>query len=303
MNYIARYGAMRLLGVFSFNNDEETLYHGTQVIVRTSRGQEQATVLCAETPKVLEHLPREMERERILRVMTEDDRKEAKRIRDGEKDEFVRCQQIIERMKLNMVLVRIEHIFGGERIIIYYVADGRVDFRELVKVLAAEFQTRIEMKQIGVRDETKLLADIGDCGREVCCNSYLVVMPPVSMKMAKLQKATLDPTKVSGRCGRLKCCLRYEYDTYNDLQSILPPVGRFVITPEGKGKVISQELFARRILVELEEGTQQMFSVEDVRPVRNHDDRRATLHEGNGNRKNDDRRDEPNDGTGQDDVK
>ncbi|MBR5627611.1 MAG: hypothetical protein IKW74_08355, partial [Thermoguttaceae bacterium] len=109
--------------------------------------------------------------------------------------------------------------------------------------------------------------------------------------------------KVSGRCGRLKCCLRYEYDTYNDLQSILPPVGRFVITPEGKGKVISQELFARRILVELEEGTQQMFSVEDVRPVRNHDDRRATLHEGNGNRKNDDRRDEPNDGTGQDDVK
>ena len=117
-----------------------------------------------------------------------------------------------------MQLVDVEHIFGGERIIIYYLAENRVDFRELVKALAGEFQTRIEMRQIGVRDEAKLLADYGDCGCPVCCNTHLVQMPPVSMRMAKLQKATLDPTKISGRCGRLKCCLRYEYETYEQTQ-------------------------------------------------------------------------------------
>jgi cell fate regulator YaaT (PSP1 superfamily) len=115
-----------------------------------------------------------------------------------------------------MELVEVEHLFGGERIVIYYLADNRVDFRELVRVLAGEFQTRIEMRQIGVRDEAKLLADFGDCGCPVCCNTHLVQMPPVSMRMAKLQKATLDPTKISGRCGRLKCCLRYEYDNYEE---------------------------------------------------------------------------------------
>ena len=124
------------------------------------------------------------------------------------------CQQHIERLGLKMQLVDAEHLFGGERIVIYYLADSRVDFRELVRVLAGEFQTRIEMRQIGVRDEAKLLADYGDCGCPVCCNTHLVQMPPVSMRMAKLQKATLDPTKISGRCGRLKCCLRYEYETY-----------------------------------------------------------------------------------------
>ena len=113
-----------------------------------------------------------------------------------------------------MQLVDVEHLFGGERIVVYYLAESRVDFRELVRLLAGEFQTRIEMRQIGVRDEAKLLADYGDCGCPVCCNTHLVQMPPVSMRMAKLQKATLDPTKISGRCGRLKCCLRYEYENY-----------------------------------------------------------------------------------------
>jgi cell fate regulator YaaT (PSP1 superfamily) len=124
-----------------------------------------------------------------------------------------------------MQLVDVEHIFGGERVVIYYLAESRVDFRELVKLLAGEFQTRIEMRQIGVRDEAKLLADYGDCGIPVCCNTHLVVMPPVSMKMAKLQKATLDPTKISGRCGRLKCCLRYEFETYEQAQRESPAVG------------------------------------------------------------------------------
>ncbi len=128
-----------------------------------------------------------------------------------ERNEYETCRHAVEEQKLPMKIVDVEHVFGGERIVVYFLAENRVDFGGLVKVLAAEFQTRIEMRQIGVRDEAKLLADYGDCGKPVCCNTHLSEMPPVSMKMAKLQKATLDPTKISGRCGRLKCCLRYEY--------------------------------------------------------------------------------------------
>ncbi len=149
--------------------------------------------------------------------MTADDRHELELIRQQARKEADLCQQHIERLGLKMQLVDAEHVFGGERVIIYYLAENRVDFRELVRLLAGEFQTRIEMRQIGVRDEAKLLADFGDCGGPVCCNTHLVQMPPVSMRMAKLQKATLDPTKISGRCGRLKCCLRYEYETYEEI--------------------------------------------------------------------------------------
>ena len=130
--------------------------------------------------------------------------------------EMETCEQYVRKLNLSMQLVEVEHLFGGERVVVYYLAESRVDFRELVKLLASEFQTRIEMRQIGVRDEAKLLADYGDCGLPCCCNTHLVVMPPVSMRMAKLQKATLDPNKISGRCGRLKCCLRYEYDAYEE---------------------------------------------------------------------------------------
>ncbi|HWC89897.1 MAG TPA: regulatory iron-sulfur-containing complex subunit RicT, partial [Pirellulales bacterium] len=163
------------------------------------------------------------------------------------------CERLIAEMQLPMQLVDVEHVFGGERIVIYYLAENRVDFRELVKLLAAEFQTRVEMRQIGVRDEAKLLADYGDCGKPVCCNTHLSEMPPVSMKMAKLQKATLDPTKISGRCGRLKCCLRYEYDTYEGLQKDLPAIGAQVVTAKGRGRVLAQEILAGQLLVEMED--------------------------------------------------
>jgi cell fate regulator YaaT (PSP1 superfamily) len=166
-----------------------------------------------------------------------------------------------------MQLIDIEHLFGGERIIIYYLAEGRIDFRELVKRLAAEFQTRIEMRQIGVRDEAKLLADYGDCGKAVCCNTHLNEMPPVSMKMAKLQKATLDPTKVSGRCGRLKCCLRYEYDTYVQLQRQLAPAGAEVLTDKGRARGVGHEILAQQLLVEMEDGHRLLIDSDEVRSV------------------------------------
>ena len=140
----------------------------------------------------------------------------------AQQEAFDACQELIAKRRLQMDLVDVEIILGRERIVFYYLAEKRVDFRELVKDLARAFRTRIEMRQIGVRDEAKLLADYGDCGKPVCCNTHLTAMPPVSMKMAKLQKTTLDPAKISGRCGRLKCCLRYEFDTYRALERQLP---------------------------------------------------------------------------------
>jgi cell fate regulator YaaT (PSP1 superfamily) len=214
-DYVVRYGAMRFLGVFSAAAGRG-YRRGMSVVARTDRGLEVGEVLCDATPEALGRL-RDPGGGQILREMNAEDRQELARMQHQAQQEIKVCQQHIERLGLKMQLVDAEHIFGGERVVIYYLAESRVDFRELVRLLAGEFQTRIEMRQIGVRDEAKLLADYGDCGCAVCCNTHLVQMPPVSMRMAKLQKATLDPTKISGRCGRLKCCLRYEYETYEQM--------------------------------------------------------------------------------------
>lgn len=263
--FVVRYGAMRNLGIVECDDAvADGFFHGVQAIVRTARGLEAATILCETNDEKIAQIPNLSSPTTFERRVDEADERELQKIKANEKNDFERCSKIIRRMKIEMTLVRVERIFGGERVVVYYVADGRVDFRELVRALAAEFQTRVEMKQIGVRDETKLLADVGDCGREVCCNSYLVAMPPVSMKMAKLQKATLDPTKVSGRCGRLKCCLRYEYDVYNELQSASPAIGETVGTPDGRGKVVAIELFAQRVVVELEDGGRRSFAVAEL---------------------------------------
>lgn len=211
-DYVLRYGDMRFLGVFTSGNGH-TYSRGTRVIARTDRGLEAAEVLCEAPAEVRSQLKDPTEGP-ILRAMTADDELEQKRIVEQARREMGVCQTHVDRLQLQMKLVDIEHIFGGERVVVYYLAENRVDFRELVRTLAGEFQTRIEMRQIGVRDEAKLLGDYADCGQPLCCNTHLVQMPPVSMKMAKLQKATLDPTKISGRCGRLRCCLRYEYENY-----------------------------------------------------------------------------------------
>ena len=217
-DYVVRYGVMRFLGVFSTSAGRE-YRRGAKVVARTDRGLEAGEVLCEAAPDALAQL-RDPGAGQILREMMPEDLNELGRIRQQGRAEMETCQQHVDRLGLKMQLVDVEHIFGGERVVIYYLSESRVDFRELVRTLAGEFQTRIEMRQIGVRDEAKLLADYGDCGCPVCCNNHLVQMPPVSMRMAKLQKATLDPTKISGRCGRLKCCLRYEYETYEQLQQL-----------------------------------------------------------------------------------
>jgi cell fate regulator YaaT (PSP1 superfamily) len=250
-SWIVRHGAMRLLGEFAPEGGPYS--RGDEVVLRTDRGLELGQILSPTSPRAMEFL-QEPTHGRIIRRLTEQDRLERERLVQRERQEIEACERFVTMRRLQMELVDVEHLFGGERIIFYFLAEKRVDFRDLVKDLAREFQTRIEMRQIGVRDEAKLLADYGDCGKPVCCNSHMTTMPPVSMRMAKLQKSTLDPSKISGRCGRLKCCLRFEQDVYEEFQAELPPVGSRVVTPKGQGRVLAQEVLARKVLIEFEDG-------------------------------------------------
>jgi cell fate regulator YaaT (PSP1 superfamily) len=263
--YVVRHGVMRNLGVFT-PRGRDTFVRGDQVVARTNRGLEAGEVLCEATDEALAQL-QDPKQGQILRRLSGDDVRDLRKMFEQERREYDVCQSEIQKLGLDMQLVDVEHLYGGERVVIYYLAEARIDFRDLVKTLATEFQTRIEMRQIGVRDEAKLLADYGDCGKPVCCNTHLSEMPPVSMKMAKLQRATLDPSKISGRCGRLKCCLRYEYDTYQDLQRELPPVGADIITNSGRARVLAQEILAGQVLVETEDGRRIVIEAADVLTV------------------------------------
>ncbi len=266
LRYVIRYGSMRHVADFSAKG--QTMYRrGEQVIVRSHRGTEWGEILCEATDRTREYLGSRDTVGRILRKATPEDERSRDEVFARERDVFRGGSELIAERRMPMQLVDVELIFGGERVVFYYLSENRVDFRELVKDLAKLFKTRIEMRQIGIRDEARLLADYGDCGKPVCCNTHLQQMPPVSMKMAKLQKATLDPQKISGRCGRLKCCLRYEYDTYEEYRRELPKVGRMVVTREGKGKVLAQEILARKVLVSYEDNRRVLVDEKDILTV------------------------------------
>lgn len=260
--YIVRHGVVRCLGEFD-GGEHNSWARGQQVVIRTERGQELGEILCESSPRAMEMLA-EPTRGQLVRQVTVEDLATMVRLREEEKKEFDACLRHIDHRQLPMELVDVEHLFGGERIVFYFLADKRVDFRDLVKDLAREYQTRIEMRQVGVRDEAKFLADYGDCGKPVCCNTHMTYMPPVSMRMAKIQKSTLDPAKISGRCGRLKCCLRFEQDVYEEFQKDLPPVGARVVTSKGQGRVFAQEILARKVLVEFEDGRRIPVPVAEV---------------------------------------
>lgn len=262
-SYIARHGAMRTVGIYSAGPMAQ-FARGMRVILKTDRGLEAGEILCEATPKAIAVLPDPVRGE-IARAATPEDIAKIEEIEQQIRHrDYDKATELIKTHHLAMQLVNVEHIFGGERIVFYFLAENRVDFRELVKSMAREFRTRIELRQIGVRDEAKLLADYGDCGKPVCCNTHMAVMPPVSMRMAKLQKSTLDPNKISGRCGRLKCCLRFEQDVYEEFQQALPPVGTRVVTRKGQGKILAQEVLARRLLVEFEDGRRLPIQAEEV---------------------------------------
>jgi cell fate regulator YaaT (PSP1 superfamily) len=253
---------MRFLGEF---RGLEGMSHprGQRVVVQTDRGTELGEVLCPASDRTARFLENPARGE-VFRVATEADLAAHAALTQRQKEGFAACREFIARRRLQMDLVDVEAILGGERMVFYYLAEKRVDFRELVKDLARALRTRIEMRQIGVRDEAKLLADYGDCGKPVCCNTHLSRMPPVSMRMAKIQKTTLDPSKISGRCGRLKCCLRYEFDTYQALERELPPAGSRVTTRAGQGRVVALETLARKVVVEYEDRRRVLVGVDEI---------------------------------------
>lgn len=249
--FLVRYGQMRLLGEYSGLSGQDHP-RGQRVVVRTDRGTEFGEVLCPVNDRVSRFLENPVRGE-ILRGAGSEDLVAEPHLAESRKAGFEACREFIARRRLQMDLVDVEILLGRERMVFYYLSEKRVDFRDLVKDLARAMQTRIEMRQIGVRDEAKLLADYGDCGKPVCCNTHLSRMPPVSMRMAKIQKTTLDPSKISGRCGRLKCCLRYEFDTYLALERELPAIGSKVVTQRGQGRVIALEILAQKVVVEFED--------------------------------------------------
>jgi len=221
---------------------------GDNVIVETARGVEFGTVVMGirevEDDKVVSPL------KPILRIATKKDQETVERNREREKEAFDICQEKIRKHQLDMKLVDAEYTFDNNKVLFYFTADGRVDFRELVKDLASVFKTRIELRQIGVRDETKILGGIGICGRPLCCHSWMPEFVPVSIKMAKEQNLSLNPTKISGTCGRLMCCLKNEQDTYEYLNSKLPGVGDYVTTEDGlKGEVASVNVLRQMVKV------------------------------------------------------
>ncbi|MDE1889607.1 MAG: hypothetical protein KGI30_05055 [Planctomycetota bacterium] len=263
MRYVftIRYGILKNTSDFfsTFNSLEK----GDQVIIRSSRGVEFGEVI-AKVKEIADDTPIENLGEVLRKATSDDIEKQEKISNEMIPVEFKFCQKKIREHKLLMKLANVEHLFGSKKIIFYYLASGRVDFRELVKDLAKEYQARIEMKQIGVRDEARLLADYEHCGRELCCRLFLKNLEPVTMKMAKNQKATLDPSKISGRCGRLMCCLRYEDKVYEDLKYGLPRKGSIVKTARGTGEVVNYDVLQQQVTIELDNRTRITISVSDI---------------------------------------
>ena len=235
--------------IYYFDPDTFDVKNGDNVIVETARGMEYGTVTM-DVQEVDEHeivAPLK----KIIRIATaEDDRKHKENVKKKERA-LQLCQEKIDKHGLVMKLIDVEYTFDNSKIIFYFTADGRVDFRELVKDLASVFKMRIELRQIGVRDEAKMMGGIGGCGRSLCCNSWLADFEPVSIKMAKVQNLSLNPTKISGICGRLMCCLKYENDIYMEMRKGMPEVGERIKTPDGLAKVIDTNILEDIIRVRL----------------------------------------------------
>lgn len=256
--------------IYYFAPGELELPMGESVIVETARGVEYGIVAMERKEIADEDVVSPLKE--VIRVATEEDKARLAENKKKEKEAFHICEEKIRAHKLEMKLVETEYTFDNNKILFYFTADGRVDFRELVKDLASVFRTRIELRQIGIRDEAKMLGGLGICGRNLCCSAYLDDFHPVSIKMAKEQGLSLNPTKISGTCGRLMCCLKYEQNCYEELIKVTPNVGAQVQTPDGVGVVQSVSLLKGLVKVKLDKGDEKEldeYKVEDVKILHN----------------------------------
>jgi cell fate regulator YaaT (PSP1 superfamily) len=249
--------------LYDFNSGDLVLSPGDRVIVETDRGRSMALVATSPMQIPNDLAPESLKT--ILRKANQADLEAGERNAARERETFTFCQAKIAERNLEMKLVKVEYVFDGSKAIFYFTADGRIDFRDLVKDLAHQFHTRIEMRQIGVRDEAKLVGGIGICGRELCCSSFLRDFAPVSVKMAKEQNLALNPTKISGQCGRLLCCLGYEFDTYCELRKGLPKCGKHVKCCKAEGEVIKVSTLGRNFTVRTADSQEVVLTPEDLK--------------------------------------
>ena len=253
--------------VYYFDPKGYKIKAGDHVIVETARGVEYGTVIGGIREVTDDRVVQPLKA--VIRVATQEDDLRAEKSRAKEKDAMRICNEKIRKHKLDMKLIDAEYTFDNNKVLFYFTADGRIDFRELVKDLASVFKTRIELRQVGVRDETKILGGIGICGRVLCCNSFLSEFAPVSIKMAKEQNLSLNPTKISGVCGRLMCCLKNEEDTYEYLNSKLPNIGESVTTIDGvRGEVQSVNVLRQKVKVLIDAGDEKELREYDVRELK-----------------------------------
>lgn len=255
--------------IYYFDPMDLDIDKGNYVVVETARGIEFGE--CVIGIKEIKESEIVAPLKSVLRVATEEDIQKHFNNKDKEKDAFDICLNKIAEHGLTMKLIDVEYTFDNNKVIFYFTADGRVDFRELVKDLATIFKTRIELRQIGVRDEAKMLGGLGPCGRPMCCSTFLGDFASVSIKMAKEQNLSLNPTKISGICGRLMCCLNYEQSTYEDIRKRLPKIGSIVKTEEGNGEVIYNNTVKESVKVKMKKGEEEViqdFKIENVTLVK-----------------------------------
>lgn len=255
--------------IYYFDPANNKIEKNQFVIVETTRGVECGIVAIANKEISDEEIAKPLKP--VLKIATQQDLEQVEQNKIKSKKAFELCEQKIVQHNLDMKLIDVEYTFDNNKILFYFTADGRIDFRNLVKDLASIFRTRIELRQIGVRDEAKMLGGLGICGREFCCSSFLGDFQPVSIKMAKEQGLSLNPSKISGTCGRLMCCLKYEQDTYESLLAVTPKVGAYVETPEGKGHVIEVSILTGILKIILDKSTDKIpviYAKESIKLIR-----------------------------------
>jgi cell fate regulator YaaT (PSP1 superfamily) len=248
--------------VYDFDPGAFVLKTGDSVIVETKQGLGLGIVAVA--PTVCDTLPEGQELKKVFRMATEEDFVQIEQNLETEKRAFAYCQSCIKKLELNMNLFAVENTFDASKLTFFFTSENRVDFRQLVKMLVKELGVRIEMRQVGIRNQAKLCGGIGRCGREICCSTFLDKFGPVSIRMAKEQCLSLNPTKISGQCGRLMCCLTFEYETYRSLRSELPKIGRVVMTAKGEGKIIRHNPICSRIAVRLDDGAEIEIGLDEI---------------------------------------
>lgn len=249
--------------IYYFDPVELEVEKNMDVVVETARGLEYGTIVVG--PKEIDESELVSPLKPIIRIATDEDRQVYIENKEKAKETFELCQQKIKDHDLNMFLIDCEYTFDRNKLIFYFTAEGRIDFRELVKDLASIFKTRIELRQIGVRDEAKSIGGLGPCGRKLCCSSWLGDFQPVSIKMAKDQSLSLNPTKISGICGRLFCCLKYEHDVYAEAIDAMPVVGALVKVDEVKGKVIEVNPLLEQVRIEFNDKTIKVCHKDEVK--------------------------------------